>query len=728
MIGRAACFRVTTLALAGGLAGVIALPTAAQQISVTAGEHADFTRIVLQSRDAFAARVVEDGADLRIEGIGRPIRLDAARLFQRIPRTRLSDARLDGDVLVLTRPCACPAQALTVGPGVLAIDLRDGPPLAPLPLEPPLVVTGPPADPARDAGLALALRLATRTQADDPAPTAAAPIMADQLLSSLSAHLAAAQTRGIVRPTAPGPEPRAMAPPVALPMLAELGPHLRLRDPETPATPEPEPDPRAPVCPGSEPYAFLGAEPDPDFAARLSTLRAAQFGEFDQPDAAAVVGLVEHYLAWGLGTEARSVLDTAEVEVAGAELLGGLADLLDDVASNRRARLAAHVGCDGVVGLVALLAGGDEGAGIADAEGVVAAFQNLPASLRVALGPDLVRRLIAARQIDAARIAIEALDRAAPPGDDTAELLAIEIERARGALEVASAQAASLPRDALEGQRLVLELALDRGEALGADQLEDAIVLAEAQRSLEAGRAIADLVIRHHALGQRPGQGLALLDQFALWLDRTPSAEARIAGLRRLLWTAALDLPDAAFLSLLLARTDWRTGLDDAALRGAIDARLASLGLDRVAAAPVPAQVDSGARPVQSNTPATVLDTGRPAGPGSGGPEAAGRAALPVVPAREPDPAVATPPPLVEQTAADQLAARPTLAAPAEAPDAPLPTQVAIAAPETVATAPLPMAAPENLEPPDALEEALRALSASRSLRTDLQALGLSVP
>jgi hypothetical protein len=711
--------RATFRALAALLAALLSAPSWAQPVSVTAGEHADFTRIVVQSRGAFEARVVEAGADLRIEGIDRPIQLDTARLFQRIPRTRLAAARLDGDTLVLTRPCACPARVLVVGPGVLAIDLRDGPALPPEPAARPWAAPPLRIDPARGAGLALAQRLSSGAAAEEPPPPEAPPVAPGQLLAQLSAQLAAAQSRGIVSPTLPAPQPRAMGQPVDLPALADMGPHLRLRDPEVPAIAARTDAAGSSACPDPEHLDFLSEPPGNGFSARLAELRAGQFGEFDQPDPGALRALVRHYLVWGLGAEARGLIDTATVEIPGAELLGGLADVIEDHATNRRARLAAHRDCPGLIGFFALVAAADATLSAEGAATAVMVFNDLPAPLRAILGPELVRRLLAAGEIDGARMALEALRRAAPEDEVTPQLLAAEVARARGALDSANEHLSRLGPEQFAAQRLRLELGLQRGEPLGIGALDDVMALAEAERSVESGRALAELAIRHHALARRPAQGLVMLDRLAVWLDPTPGASERLGDLRRLLWSEVLELPDHDFLVLVLGRDDWRDGLGDPMLRAGIDARLIGLGLGRLIA--------TGSTPAPPEPPQAEAEGPGADDPGATGDPPAAALAMPPQPAPgegEPAAAAARRSDLAALDALEGLAdsGGQALDGAGRLPDI---AQVGLssaaeAAPLAVQTAP-PV-------PDDALDDALRALAASRSLRTDLQALGLSVP
>jgi hypothetical protein len=595
----------------------------AQTVAVTAGEHRGFTRIVLQSRTGFAYGIAEVGADLRVTVAGRSLQLDPEGLFRRIPRTRLAAARIEDETLVLTRPCACPARIFEDRPGVVVIDLADGPPLASMAAAADPPVTPPPAaDPARDAGRALARRFG-EGRTDTP-PT----LPPDRLLPDLSAHLAAALSRGLLGAVGPGPGPAAIGPEARPAALPELPPNLRLRGADGPVPgPEPAADAPAAACPGPGTFGFLDGPAAEPFFERLSALRGRLYGEFDQPDPGAALELVRHYLAYGLGTEARQIIDSHGFAIEGRDLLGGLADLLDDLASNRRVRLSSHIGCPAPLGLFAQLARAPADRPAEAGADLAAGFLALPGPLRAALGPMLVRRLLDAGEAEWARIVIDSLARLPSGAGGSEVLLAAELDRARGDLAAAADRIARADQNDPRALALRLQLALDRQEIASIDDLADAMVQAEAERHDETGRHLASLVIRHHAAAGRPAEGLAVLDRLVAWSAAAPGARAEIAALRSLLWSAAAGLPDRALLDLVLARADWRTELTEPEVRAALADRFRALGLARIAAelaspaVPAAPLVDGRA---DDPPPA---DAGGPTAPGPGPDDRPGAAA-----------------------------------------------------------------------------------------------------
>ena len=102
----------------------------AETVAVQTGEHADFSRVVLQFARPTAWTIgrTAGGYGLRL---GRPdVVLDLARSFDLIPRTRITSmsAGFGGAALQIATDCACHVEAFEDRPGILVIDVHDGPP------------------------------------------------------------------------------------------------------------------------------------------------------------------------------------------------------------------------------------------------------------------------------------------------------------------------------------------------------------------------------------------------------------------------------------------------------------------------------------------------------------------------------------------------------------------------------------------------------------------------
>lgn len=611
-----------------GLCLPMPVPAAAQALRLQAGEHRGFTRLVVLSAGGFAWSLSDPadgetapdpaGRTIRLDLPGRRPELDRRALFRRIPRTRLADISLAGDGLNLRLACPCPVAAWLERPGVLVIDIRDaGPAEGPRQAAavPPrgaggAAVSQPETarvDPARAAGLALAR---SRRGADpDPAggfsaaPTPAAP-WRDRRAGSpavlptaadLAPHLSRAMGQGLAQPDIPGLSaggPLAAAAPAALPPLPA---NIRLRDPDSPAN-SGVAGPAA-SCPSDEALAFARASDPPAFSERLATLRSALYGEFDQPVEDMFAALVQHYLAWGFGAEARALADRAATLPEGIVLMG-VADILEGRSSNARQRLSTLIDCPGAAGLFALLAGGEGGTGARHPETIAAAFAEMPPALRGALGPDLVGRLAAQGALEAARIVQAAAERVAGEPATRLTVAAAVLDRARGEPGRAEGRLAQAAGRDLEALVLDLELALEGARPAPAARREAAVVLAEGDRTGETGRRAMELAIRHAALAQDVRSGLELLDRFTGWLDPTPSSLSRVAQLRDSLWSAAVGLADRDLVALVLERSDWRDPALSAATAVSLAERLGDLGLARPDTRPVlPPTLPNGSVP-----------------------------------------------------------------------------------------------------------------------------------
>ena len=109
---------------------VAALPAEAAPVKVTTGAHQGFTRLVME----FGAPVnwsvgrTEAGYALKIEG--QTPGYDLSQVFQLIGRERLAAIWSDpaSGELRISIGCACHAIPFEFRPGIVVIDLRDGPP------------------------------------------------------------------------------------------------------------------------------------------------------------------------------------------------------------------------------------------------------------------------------------------------------------------------------------------------------------------------------------------------------------------------------------------------------------------------------------------------------------------------------------------------------------------------------------------------------------------------
>ena len=512
-------------ALTSLLLGLSVLPGWAQTITVTAGEHVGFTRVVLQARADFPWRIDDSGDDLVIVTPGHGIVIDQARVFGRIPRTRLAALDAEQHSLRFTLACAqCTASIIEERPGLLIIDINDQDPNDQDPRSaarttPPPHSLAPEADPSTHtqaaalAGAALAAMHAERSRNQNR--MAEDQDDADTAARALAQVMLTAITDGLVNPA----EDREATVPSPLQVQAfdgiALPPNLGLRDSgaQTVIAVEPEPPGRHASCPDEMILDFAQTPVPPSFAAELSSIHGRLYGEFDQPDSEAVLELAKHYLRWGFGAEARVVLANAEGLAGQRDLLIAVADVIEGHHGNARQRLAALGHCQGAFPLLAHLAAGTGPLSGSARDGVVSAFQMTPPGLRAIFGPPLIDSFLNDGAVDAARMSLSALRRSDHANPADLDRLSAAIDAARGHTDSAARQLDDGNRDDIRSLALRIEIANQRQEPLDAQRLGDAAVLSAAARGHADGRRLAEAAIHHHALIGDVAPGFELLDR-----------------------------------------------------------------------------------------------------------------------------------------------------------------------------------------------------------------------
>lgn len=589
-------------------AGLAPAPGAAQVIPVRSGEHAGFSRLVLDIGAGRAWDLAGAGRERRLVLDPAPEGFDIGSVFALIPRDRLSGLAA-GDGLSLSLACDCPVEASRYADRYLVIDIRDAP-------EGP----GPTAREAERRAAADRLPDLTRLLMDgpdggagapDPAPREDAPpvppaseeIDLDEAARMMAEQLARAAASGLLdaapaRPLAdadpvPRPAPRA---PVETPVEAS--------GPPGPAA-GPEGDPRRPPLPLRAETAFdaalhrgSAAEPQrprlactgeelrlADWAAGpgvdrgLGSLRRALFDGRDRLQRDAVLALARHYLHFGFGAEAAHWL--RRIEDAPPDLLV-IAALVDARDGPRFPRDPDPAICsDGE--LLWRYLDGALAAGPGAAGRLQRAAAALPPALRDQVVPRLARQLFEDGFEGEARNLRDLLSRAGSVPQAVLLQLDLDLgvpradhEATRAALELALRDDGADPVSAMAHA-----LAFDRRMGLVADGARrDAAHALLREYGIDAQTATLwhELVLAQGAAGEI-GRALRLLQQ-----DGLPPG-ARDAVLTALIAErlAADDLA-AVFVLARSFGTRWQAGGSEAGrARVAAIARLRAAGLTEAA-------------------------------------------------------------------------------------------------------------------------------------------------
>lgn len=547
----------------------------AQAVRVISGDHPTFTRLVLsfdRVPDWQLGRFA-DGYALRLSGRQPPY--DLSDLFRRITRDRLSAAWADPEdgTLRLRIACACHALPFELRPGVLVIDIRDGPAPPGSSFETALDGTLAPALTARpqirprprDGTAPIPFDWTAQLRSNPgmpassplplPAPSQAA--LRDELLRGLSQGMA----EGLINPVARPPDPPASPPPQRRPLPG----NLRLGDPldmRTGLSPERQVAADGQSCLAESRIDLAAWAGDGPAAAQLSTTLSRLVGEFDRPDPIEVQNAVRLHLHFGFGAEARAFLSAFPVSSPDAQLWASLGRLVDGE-PDPDGPFRGMEGCDGAAALWALLADPSLPPRLSRAPAVLRSFSALPAGLRRHLGPDLAERFLAAGDSATARALQDSFLRIPGPADLRATITEARVAAALGAEPAALDLLAEPATSSGPDQPLALVALVDLHAAEG-KPLDPSVESALAAFVPEfAGSAEEPALRRAHLLS------LALTDRFDQAFSALPQAPQAAPDLWRLLAAG----PDSAILLHAI-------GADPTANSPAIRERIANRLLD----------------------------------------------------------------------------------------------------------------------------------------------------
>lgn len=580
---------IPRLTLIAALLAILPMAASGQTVRVLTGEHADFTRLVLQ---------IPVGLDWTLQGSGAErtfapatgLTFDLSTVFDRIPRTRLDSARARGGMLTLGLACDCPVRAWQDRPGLVIIDISDPTAVStsaePLTVPAEVATQRPTIDgarAAREAGERLAREHAERSASQ----TETSAAIDDDLVAGIAADLGHQFARALGQGLLESGVEQTTATAVLRPdeTVIELPANMRIVDvTQRPDLDTPPPQSPDPACRGSESLDFLLDRTDRGFSQGLGQYGQSLFGEFDQASDQGFLDLVQHYLAAGFGAEARSLISNLRDPLPGREVLLGFSDVLEGRMSNSRMRLAEALNCGGAVAIGALLAR-PETADLADiAPSITLSFGRLPPSLQAILGADLVASLIAGGARDEARIVAEGLRRSPWSAAEDVILADALLEGVRGDPARSADRLDSIALRTLDGTIAWLNLALSEGTVVAASALDDAEALAAEHRGTSEGSVIMAAVVRLRAQSSQPDSALVTLDRLEAWEGNQNDSARTIDALRDEVWSQLTQTTDDhALIALTLSRSDWLDPDLSLATRQALARRLVDLGFARAA-------------------------------------------------------------------------------------------------------------------------------------------------
>jgi hypothetical protein len=515
----------------------------AEPVRVTSGEHDGFTRLVFDYGRPVDWQVGRsaDGYELRLTE--RPPPYDLTNVFAFITRLRLAAlwATPESGQVQIGLACACHAIPFEFRPGIIVIDLKDGPPpkgssfevmldgTSATPIEPPQTPRPRPRPdsqdsmaptPAEDVAVydwtqAAHSSLRSRT-ADQPA--ASPSVQAQSLLPAdpglqplrkeILQQIARGASQGVVDMALPKPPDQPQT--TKTPKDGHPAAQIRIGEAQTSVL---QTDDAALGNLGAKGNRCIAADQlavtdwgdeKGSFVDQMANLRQGLSGEFDRPDSASIARAIEFQLFLGFGAEARQlILAFAEEDHPNAEVWRAISHLLDGENDPQRL-FKDQAACAGPAALWAVL--GDPALAVGDpidSGAVRLAFSALPPHLRRLIGPPLVERLVALDQEKTARALKDAITRAPGEAGQVVALMEARLDLRTGDPASAEQTATAILKDAGPNQPEALitlieariaqnlpvspDIALalrahlsDHHGTLLEPQLQEAVILAEA--------------------------------------------------------------------------------------------------------------------------------------------------------------------------------------------------------------------------------------------------------
>lgn len=509
-------------------------PVWAKSVEVTSGEHEGFTRIVLN----FSAPVdwqfgrTTDGYAFRINGDAPTY--DLSGLYNLIGKTRLAAlwASPDDAALNIGFACACHAIPFEFRPGIIVIDLRDGPPpkgssfeenlTMPAAAEtsaPPPKVEGPqynwvskfqekrtplaPATPEAIVEVNTEAKTNENTgvnakenagMAPKPSSDPALQPLRDQLLRQLSRGAA----DGVVdMALADKKKPQEKKPGYAAARvgLGEM-PGVLI---DVPATLDEDLGDKGEVCAPESSLDFAAWGDETPISEQFSTAMSGILGEFDRPDPEAVLRAVHFLLFVGFGVESAQTLDAFIPDHPDKALLRSMAYIMDDE-PDQQMFFSGQASCETPAALWSVLADPEIGEGSrVNVNAVILAFSNLPLQTRRYLGPRLAEKFLQMKDTASASTIQNAILRAGGDAGPEVAISQAKIDMAEGDPVAAEHQLADISSESgpIKAQALMemVDALVAQSRPIDAKIAEELEALMAEMKGSESGHQIAGALV-----------------------------------------------------------------------------------------------------------------------------------------------------------------------------------------------------------------------------------------
>ena len=441
----------------------------AQTAVVKSGDHPGFTRLVLELPKVAAWKMgrTSEGYELRVED--EKLRYDLTQVFTTIGRNRLASIWEDpvSGGLRIGIGCACHAQPFEFRPGIIVIDLKDGPPPKQSAVEAALDGTdSSPLTPkstlrprAKPQSKTLPEIAVTTSYAYDWLAKVAPPPQKDSAQSTMSGpafkhevtditpikdallwQLSRGAAQGIVQMTQPNLVSRNSGATPAFGPRADIHlgdlPGFEVATTRQPANMLLQ---SGADCIQDDALDLGKWGTDQAVSVQLADSRANLVGEFDRPQKDRVILATKFFIYLGFGAEARQLLSQFSVEAPGRDLWNSMAKIVDG-APDPDGPFGGMQACDTAAALWAAMALPQFRLSEAPrTEAVLRAFSALPIHLRRSLGPDLVAKFLDIGDVSTARSLDQAVRRGGANTGAATTVMSATIDLAAGNSEKAVA-------------------------------------------------------------------------------------------------------------------------------------------------------------------------------------------------------------------------------------------------------------------------------------------------
>lgn len=573
-------------------------------IPVRAGEHVDFTRLVIRLPEANGWRVTTEGRTAWLIVDGPDLRFDLSQTFSKIPRTRLRSLRTTSDGLVFELACDCELRASEDISQYLVIDIlgsanpaeatRPLTRLRPQPRPENLLQGRGTRSPELDrAGRDLARQL--RGNPDLPGEQRSLPLHPALALPFTNEETNGLRDLQVARDAISRELGRALSNSVALGALqpaedfgsrpemtdrigtgshgigGTLDAHLALPGDNAQAASAPMPE----TC---RLLALLDFQSDRQTQNQLQgpPPLAPIFGEFDHLDHSRMVEVIRHYLSIGFGAEARLGASLLDPDDPLRRLIFPISHAVDLETVARESAPENLASCSPAGLLWSFLL--NEAYPVGSTENLnmlVQATEGLPTLLRLHLGPTIVQRLVSQGHVSAAQRIEASISRVTQTHTPELKLASVTVALAGSTTGQDEILEASLSPE-LSDESLVF--LLSRRDQQGETAEVELIELAEnrllALRRDPLGSEIARLLARAFARNAAFEEAFALADS-----RHNGLTTAATRDLRHWLFDKLAQTPDdTIFVVNIFAQRPWMVPELPEDLRASMASRLERLG------------------------------------------------------------------------------------------------------------------------------------------------------